>query len=135
MAKENRLRTDQSMEPISKNKYLCIHYNGCGKEKSMENVSHDIFEAAMVRDWTNALISSMEHRRSLDRLNSQIETILTPDYIQIYSGIEILADVLGCELLEKKREDEYNEYYFFYRDVKFLKLSEERLGKYADGAN
>lgn len=101
----------------------------------MENANYDVFEAAMARDWVNALISSMENRKSLDRLNSQIETIITPDYIQIYSGIEILADILGCELMEKERNDEYSEYYFFYRDVKFLKLSEERLGKYADGAD
>ena len=49
MAKENRLRTDQSMEPISKNKYLCIHYNGCGKEKSMEAMKINKLEIENVK--------------------------------------------------------------------------------------
>lgn len=101
----------------------------------MENADYDMFDAAMIRDWANALIFHMKHRRTLDKLNSQIETITTPDYIQIYSGIEILADVLGCELLEGERYDEYTEYYFFYQDVRFLKLSRDKLGRYANGTD
>lgn len=100
----------------------------------MENANYDVFDAAMARDWANALISHMKHRRALDKLNSQIETVTTPDYIQVYAGIEILADVLGCELLERERDDEYTEYYFFYQEVKFLKLSRDKLGRYANGA-
>lgn len=101
----------------------------------MENADYDVFEAEMARDWANALISHMNHRRTLDKLNSQIETTWTPDYIQIHFGIDILADLLRCELLEGGRIDEYTEYYFIYQDVKFLELSRDKLGRYANGTD
>lgn len=98
----------------------------------VESERIDAFDALMARDWLNALVDSMEQRRALDRLNSQIETVPTMDYIQIYSGILVLADVLGEELQEYNgRKDEYREYFFFFRGVRVVQLSRERIGKYA----
>ena len=64
MAKENRLRTDQSMEPISKNKYLCIHYTGAGRSLQVGNDEmKEIF-----RDFdTLAIKERLDTAVSLDR--------------------------------------------------------------------
>lgn len=102
------------------------------RKMQVESERIDAFDALMARDWLNALVDSMEQRRALDRLNSQIETVPTMDYIQIYSGILVLADVLGEELQEYNgRKDEYREYFFFFRGVRVVQLSRERIGKYA----
>lgn len=86
------------------------------------------FDEIMARDWLKALITKMEERKALDIFNSQVKTINTDDHhIQLYSGIEILADLLGLEILEGGRTENYYAYYFEYGGVKFLQLFKERM--------
>lgn len=80
----------------------------------MENMNYDEFDAAMLRDWLNALIEKRNRSKPLDKFNSHIGTVHTKDEISI-KGAEIAADVLGLELFRDK-----DECYFFYKDVKFI---------------
>lgn len=95
--------------------------------KVTENVTGNALDEVTARDWLNALIAKMEERKTLDILNSQVRAIYTDDYIQLYAGIEILAGLLGLELLLEEKTDEYYRYYFMYEGVKFLQLSDERM--------
>lgn len=94
----------------------------------MENVTYNAFDEIMARDWLKDLISITRQRKTLDKLNNQVMTFSTDeDAIHIASGIEILADMLGLELLEGEEVDKYYEYHFLYDGVTFFQLSEERL--------
>lgn len=97
----------------------------------MGNGNCNVLDEIIVRGYLNALISATRQRKLLDQFDSRIKLVSTPDYIQMYTGIEILAEVLGAELFEEERDDEYYKYCFLYKDVEFLQLSKERLGKYA----
>ena len=83
-----------------------------------------------VKEWLDWQIKDAEERRKNEPLNSDICAISTPDEIQMYKGIDIVADILGAELKERRLK-EYYCYYFFYNDVEVLQLSDRRLGEYA----
>ena len=55
--------------------------------------------------------------------------------MQIYSGIEILADAIGAKLVEEVTTNAKNplRYYFMYRDVEFYMINDERLPGFAGG--
>lgn len=97
----------------------------------MENENCKVFnEVEALKYWMDALILHIKQGQALKEFNGKIEAISPVDYIHIYSGIDIMADILGVELLEGKLHNGY-EYYFLYNGVKFLKYSEERWQKYA----
>ena len=82
-----------------------------------------------VKEWMDALIENMEERKNLTCFNNQIRTTSESGDIQIYTGIDILADLLGIELKEESLEDiEYPYlYYFFYRGKKICQIKKERM--------
>ena len=99
----------------------------------MESVTYNAFDEIMARDWLKALISIIRKRKILDKFNSQVMTISTyDDTLHIAHGIEILADMLGLELLEGEKVENYYQYYFLYDGVTFFQLSEERLVGFED---
>lgn len=63
------------------------------------------------------------------------EVTLTEEKMQIYSGIEILADAIGAKLVEEVTTNAKNplRYYFMYRDVEFYMLNDERIPKFTSG--
>ena len=88
----------------------------------MGNEIQDAFDFMMAKDWLNALVDNMEQRKHLEKMNSQISVIPNPEYIQIYSGIGILADVFGEKLIKDDWNENYTVRYFFFRNVKILQL-------------
>ena len=86
----------------------------------MENSGFDEFDIMAARDWINALTASQEQRKSLDRLNNQIQTVPTKDYIQMLTGIGMLADILGAELKEGVTEEGESGLCFSYQGRKFF---------------
>lgn len=104
----------------------------------MENGNYDVFDMVMARDWLNAHVAALNNRKSLDIFNGQVRTTTTNDRINIDLGIDILADILGIELLEEGMNGAYTVYYFDYDGVRFFQLSEEKLVRHkemADGAD
>lgn len=90
----------------------------------MEN---EQFDVAAVMDWLDRRIEATENLRATDDFNSQIGSTVTPDYIQITFGIDIVADLLGKKLEEDGKVDEYTKYCFQYKGWKVFELSKERL--------
>lgn len=80
-----------------------------GKEIAMGNS----FDEAMARDWLNSIISCMKQIASLEAFNNQIKNVCTSETIQLFTGIEILSDLLGLKLSEGGRNGKYYKYYFF----------------------
>jgi len=94
----------------------------------------DAFDSMIAKDWLNALVENMEQRKSLENMNSQIYTVSTPEHIQIYTGIEILADVLNEELISDDWNEKYIVKYFFFRNVKVMQLCWKN-GENGDGGD
>lgn len=63
------------------------------------------------------------------------EVTLTEEKMQIYSGIEILADAIGAKLVEEITTNTKNpfRYYFIYRGVEFYMVNDERLPGFSRG--
>lgn len=83
-----------------------------------------------VKAWLDWQMKNAEERRKNEAFNSDICMTSTPDYIQMYKGIDIVADILGADLKERRLK-EYYCYYFFYNGVEVTQLSDRRLGEYA----
>lgn len=81
------------------------------------------------REWLDALVDNLEQRKNLTYFNNQIRTTGGTGDIQIYTGIDILADLLGIELEEEIFKGMEYPYccYFFYRNIKIFQLSRERM--------
>lgn len=99
----------------------------------MGNEIQDAFDSMMAKDWLNALVENMEQRKSLEKMNSQVSVIPNPEYIHIYTGIEMLADILGEEIIAGDWNEDYTARYFFFRNVKVLQL-DRKNGESEDGA-
>lgn len=97
----------------------------------MEN---DWFDAVAAREWLENRIERLAALKETDDFNSQIGAAITPDYVHVTNGIDILADILGKKLAEDGAVDEYTRYCFWHDGVKVLQLSKERLVKH-DGAD
>ena len=117
--------------------HLRVHYKGTRKEgqvEVLENIKNsdeipdeanvfDEFDNMAARDWVKALITSENNRKTLDKLNNQIQTVPTSDYIQMFCGIEMLADLLGAELHKMQSEDELFSYiYFDFKGKQFFQF-------------
>lgn len=94
----------------------------------MESMFADAFDVLIIRDWLNSVVDNHEQGKVLAELNTQIKAVPPVNFIQIYSGIEIMADVLGEELGEDEWDDEYRERFFYYRGVKIMQLMEKAVG-------
>lgn len=81
------------------------------------------------REWLDALIANAEERRNLTYFNNQIRAMSEPGYIQIYTGLDILSDLLGVELEEEiLKGSEYPYcYYFIYRGIKICQVTRGRM--------
>lgn len=84
-----------------------------------------------VKEWLHWHADNLKLRGHMERLDNRICTIPAGDYVHLYEGIETVADIMGLGLVEDGKCEEYYRYYFLYENVKFMQLSEERLGKYA----
>lgn len=89
-------------------------------------------EYEKVKEWLDKLIKNLKEAQENEHFNNQIIAIGPGEKIQIFRGIEIIADVMGVELKETRICSIYPfEYSFVYGGVEFHQLSGERLGKYA----
>ena len=138
--------TGRSVEPENDN--LHAHYKGMRKEKQVENLliagiaietasekyetadginAFDEFDNMAARDWVKALIASEDNRKALDKLNNQIQTVPTDDYIHMLCGIEMLADLLGAKLQKVSPEDGiFNYLYFDFQGKRFFQFQRTR---------
>lgn len=88
-----------------------------------------------LKEWMDFQAKFYKDAKMSSSFNSQISVCnMYGGGVQMYRGIEIIADMLGLEMKEEVYEDpEYPyTYIVFYDDVPFYQLEEERLGKYGD---
>ena len=76
-----------------------------------------------IKDYLDRLIRIQDEAQSCEDLNANIKAIMiTGPAIQMYKGIEIIADVMGLQLDSKKRGDGDMEYFFIYSGVEFFQI-------------
>ena len=83
--------------------------------------------------WLDRLMESQRQRKAMTVLSGKVEANIDSDSLDIFRGIEVLADVLGAELQEEHCDDEFHGWYFYsfsYDGVKIMQASEERLESY-----
>jgi hypothetical protein len=90
-------------------------------------------EYEKIKEWLDKLVRNLKEAQELENFNSQIMCCCPCTTIQIYKGIDIIADVMGIELnVEKGWHDEYPfRYSFVYDGIVFSQIGKERLGKHA----
>lgn len=81
-----------------------------------------------VKEWLDWHADSLKWRNRMEQFGNHICTVPAGDYIQLYEGIEIVADIMGLDLIEDRKNEGYYRYYFLYQNVKFMQLSKERIG-------
>lgn len=92
-----------------------------------------------ILEWLDLMvycIRKIHGNRCLELSTGKVrEVTLTEEKMQIYSGIEILADAIGAKLVEEITTNARNpfRYYFIYRDVEFYMINDERLPKFTSG--
>lgn len=81
-------------------------------------------EYEKIKEWLDLVSEDFRRTNEHARFNSQIRTCHERDDVHLYSGIEIIAEVMGLEL--RRRDLPYEEYshesYFIYNDVKFFQM-------------
>lgn len=83
-----------------------------------------------VKEWLDELIRARNRCLSLECLDTNIQAIMHPTMdIHIYKGIEIVADVMGLKLTERKFNDKRMDYFFMYSNIEFF-----QIGKSDDGS-
>ena len=86
-------------------------------------------EYAEVKEWLDKLVANIIETESLYNFNEQIRVCRPGLTIHMFTGIDIVADVMGLELREDYEEDKdfpYR-YSFEYKGNKFIQIEEERL--------
>lgn len=86
------------------------------------------FDYIGVRAWMDKLVDMVRDYKTLKYYNNQISTCNSFDSVQIYKGIDILADVMDLPLNESETQDKeypYN-YSVFYHGVRFYQISKRR---------
>lgn len=92
-----------------------------------------------IMEWLDLMVYCIRKiygNRCLELATGKVrEVTLTEEKMQIYSGIEILADAIGAKLVEEVTTNAKNplRYYFMYRDVEFYMLNDERIPKFTSG--
>ena len=90
-------------------------------------MQNDWFDAIAIKERLDRRIECLKLLKETDDLSEQIGTTITPDYIHITSGIDMLADILGEKLEEAGKLDEYVRYGFWYGGTQIMQLSKERM--------
>jgi len=88
-----------------------------------------------LKEWMNLQVSLFKSAGAARCFNDQIVACCPYGRgIHIYCGLDIIADVLGLELKEKKTGDPQFEYEYtvFYDGVRFYQIEEERLEGYGN---
>lgn len=78
-----------------------------------------------IKDWLDRIIFIQAAAVSCEDFNSSIQAIISQTNkkrIQLYIGIEIVADVMGIQLDSRERTDGMTEYFFTYSGFKFFQL-------------
>lgn len=75
-----------------------------------------------IKDWLDRLILLNGAAKGYEDLTTSIQAIMSRVGIQLYKGIEIVADVMGLQLDSRKRSDGEIEYFFIYSGVEFFQL-------------
>lgn len=88
-------------------------------------------EYADMKEWLDKLIQNLEERISLVEFNSRIRTYYVDKKIAITDHIEEIADVIGIDLMEGKKNGKYFYFFFMYKGCEFYQLREERLERFA----
>ena len=85
-----------------------------------------------IKEWLDKLVINLKEAQELEYFNEQINTCVMNRQVQIYKGIDIIADVMGIELnIEEDMGCVYPFSYSFMHDgVIFFQLAEERFGKH-----
>lgn len=88
-----------------------------------------------IKDYLDGLIHARDEARSKEAFNSNIRAILVTfrKDIQMFEGIEIVANVMGLQLDSEQRKDGETEFSFVYAGTKFFQLgSSEDVCKNCD---
>ena len=92
---------------------------------------------ASVKEWLDILVKRFKESTKKEYLNSQIYASANiDDAILIYSGFEVVADVMGLGIKEdlfyseSLQENQYH-YSFLYDGVCFTTNQKERLSRFA----
>ena len=91
-------------------------------------------EYAEVKEWLDRLVHNYNEHHELSKLNESVSVCTTSYGIQLFKGIDIIADVMGFCITEKDEETSqfrYN-YSFMYEGVEFFELHEERMSVCTD---
>lgn len=90
-------------------------------------------EYAEVKEWLDRLVQNYNELHELKLFNTSV-SLCTASYVQLFKGIDIIADIMGFHLTEKDYEtSEFRyEYSFMYEGIKFLELHEERMSVCTD---
>lgn len=93
---------------------------------------------ASVKEWLDILVKRFKESTKEEHLNSQIYASASiDDSVLIYSGFEVVADVMGLDVKEELfyseslNENRYN-YSFMYDGVCFTTNQKERLSRFAE---
>lgn len=88
-------------------------------------------EYAEIKEWLDRHVRHFKEGNELEQFNSQISALTWDTKIQMFSGIKLVADIMGLDLVKtvRKRKDvEYPyKYSFVYDGVMFIQLSKERM--------
>lgn len=85
-----------------------------------------------IKDWLDRIVIMQTAAASYEDFNSSIQAVLLTNKkrIQLYVGIEIVADVMGLQLDSMDRTDGLTEYFFTYSGFKFFQLgSSDKVDK------
>ncbi len=83
---------------------------------------------AEVMEWLDRIIENMKEQKALSRFNNQIMICGSKDHIQMFKGIEIVADELGIELQSKPHAGRIPPYaqktrlFFDYRGIEVFQF-------------
>ena len=88
-------------------------------------------EYEAVKEWLDQLVANRNELHNLQFFNNKIEVCGVHDSIQIYQGIEILADAMGVKLnMQRNHEEVYPypyRYYFNYCGYEIVQVCVEPL--------
>lgn len=86
-------------------------------------------EREEIKAWLDKLVDNNQQRKELVTFNNQIRVFHPDTCIFVSSGIELIAKIMGIELVETYDENrEYcYQYGFSYRGTMFRQMEQERL--------
>lgn len=91
-------------------------------------------EYAEVKEWLDRLVQNYNELHELQEFNTSVSICTGCDGVQLFKGIDIVADVMGFSLTEKDEEiGQFRyRYSFMYEGVEFFELFEERMSVCTD---